>query len=146
MRPSDFLVLATELAARETESCWRSAVSRAYYAAFHACRDFLNDLGFVIRQGDQAHAAVYRRLSNSNVAEINGIGTALMELRRLRNLADYELRRSFASVTAHKAVQDAQQLFDDLASPRDHSTRSLIAGNIRTYERDVPRDVTWRQV
>jgi uncharacterized protein (UPF0332 family) len=34
----DFLALAARLAGDATEADWRTAVSRAYYAAFHVAR------------------------------------------------------------------------------------------------------------
>ncbi len=37
----DFLSLAARLAADTTEADWRTAASRAYYAAFHAARQLL---------------------------------------------------------------------------------------------------------
>lgn len=112
MPPRDFLLLAGELSPRKTEACWRSAASRAYYAAFHVARDFLNSLGFAIRQGDQSHAAVYRRMSNTKVADVDQAGNLLIDLRRLRNQADYDLQRSFAAADARKAIQAAERLFD----------------------------------
>jgi hypothetical protein len=42
----DFLPLATRLAAGTTEADWRTAVSRAYYAAFHVARRLFTDLKF----------------------------------------------------------------------------------------------------
>ncbi|MBI3465767.1 MAG: hypothetical protein HY000_22350 [Planctomycetes bacterium] len=42
----DFLPIAQGLLAGAAEAAWRSAVSRAYYAAFHAARQLLDNLGF----------------------------------------------------------------------------------------------------
>jgi uncharacterized protein (UPF0332 family) len=42
----DFLSLATRLATGATEADWRTAVSRAYYAAFHVARRLFADLNF----------------------------------------------------------------------------------------------------
>ena len=145
MPPRDFLLLAGELSPRNTEACWRSAASRAYYAAFHVARDFLNSLGFAIRQGDQSHAAVYRRLSNTRVPDVDDVGNRLIDLRRLRNQADYDLHRSFAAADARKAIQAAERLFDIVNAQRDQQALASLATNIRTYERDVLRDITWRQ-
>ena len=36
----DYLVLAEELSLRTSEACWRTAVSRAYYSAFHRTREY----------------------------------------------------------------------------------------------------------
>ena len=45
MAGPDFLPLAGRLVAGTTEPEWRTAVSRAYYAAFHVARRLLEDLG-----------------------------------------------------------------------------------------------------
>ena len=44
----EFLTLAARLAAGAAEEDWRSAVSRAYYSAFHVARQLLSDLGFTV--------------------------------------------------------------------------------------------------
>jgi uncharacterized protein (UPF0332 family) len=44
----DFLSLAARLGADTTEADWRTAVSRAYYAAFHAARQLLTGLNFTV--------------------------------------------------------------------------------------------------
>jgi hypothetical protein len=44
----DFLTLAESLAEESNEAAWRSAVRRAYYAAFHVAWDFLATLRFTV--------------------------------------------------------------------------------------------------
>ena len=56
MTGSDFLPLANQLAAAATEPEWRTAISRAYYAAFHVARQLLEELGFRVPWADRAHA------------------------------------------------------------------------------------------
>ena len=46
MNGRDFLDVANDLLASPREAAWRSAVSRAYYVAFHVARELLGDLGF----------------------------------------------------------------------------------------------------
>src|SRR5918912_522186 len=55
MTGREFLPLAARLAAGGTEPEWRSAVSRAYYAAFHVARELFTDLGFTVPRAEQAH-------------------------------------------------------------------------------------------
>src|SRR4051812_2866511 len=64
MNGRDFLSSARRLAAGPDEADWRSAVSRAYYAAFHAARDLLADLRFRTPRADRAHNYLYVRLNN----------------------------------------------------------------------------------
>lgn len=48
IRPRDQLKLAESLCRGTSESEWRCAVGRAYFAAFHQAREFLQALGFQI--------------------------------------------------------------------------------------------------
>src|SRR6266436_1986042 len=92
MKSRDFLTLAQRLVSESAEVSWRSAVSRAYYAAFHVARELLEDLGFVVPQGDRAHAYLWLRLSNSGDPLVVKTGRRLGDLRRWRNRADYDVR------------------------------------------------------
>jgi len=53
MSGRDFLPLAQRLAAGPTEAEWRTAVSRAYYAAFHVARLLMTDLGFAVPRDER---------------------------------------------------------------------------------------------
>ena len=55
MTGREFLTVARQLAGASTEAEWRSAISRAYYAAFHVAREFLEELQFVVPRADRAH-------------------------------------------------------------------------------------------
>ena len=83
----DFLSLAARLAAAATEADWRTAVSRAYYAAFHVARQLLADLNFTVPRADRAHQYLVFRLSNSGEPAVEQAGRDLETLRRLRNRA-----------------------------------------------------------
>ena len=60
MTGADFLPLAHDLAAASSEPEWRTAVSRAYYTAFHVARQLLEDLGFRVPRADRGHAGADR--------------------------------------------------------------------------------------
>jgi hypothetical protein len=81
----DFLILAARLAAGNNEADWRTAVSRAYYAAFHVARPLFSDLGFTVPRADRAHQYLVYRLSNSGDAAVEQAGRDPETLRRLRN-------------------------------------------------------------
>ena len=139
----DYLVLAEELSLRTSAACWRTAVSRAYYSAFHRTREFLANLGFRTRQSDQAHAGLYRRLSSSNVRELNEAARLLMELRRIRNQADYEFNKALPKTEAIKSIDHATQIFEMLDGHCEPESLVSMTDTIRAYERDVLREVTW---
>ena len=50
----EFLSLAARLASGGAEADWRTAVSRAYYAAFHVARRLFADLNFTVPRADRA--------------------------------------------------------------------------------------------
>ena len=64
MTGRDFLPSAHQLAAGGTEAAWRTAVSRAYYAAFHCARELLENMSFRVPRADLAHKYLIFRLSN----------------------------------------------------------------------------------
>ena len=66
----DYLGLAITLRDGATEAEWRSASSRAYYAAFHVARRFLLSLGFSVPRADRAHAYPWMRLANSGHPDV----------------------------------------------------------------------------
>jgi uncharacterized protein (UPF0332 family) len=144
MNPHEFLDLAAEWSTGPSEGEWRSAVSRAYYAAFHVAQDLLRQVGFAVPQDDQAHAYAWLRLANSGNPDVQRAGNDLNELRRMRNRADYDLQRPFEQRTAIDFVLSATsivELLEDLARTQPVLDRILAA--IRDYERDVLREVTW---
>src|SRR5713101_8397962 len=107
MNVRDFLTLAKALANETTEVAWRSAVSRAYYGAFHVARQLLEDLGFTVPQADRAHAYLWLRLSNCGHLQLTDAGRVLNDLRRQRNWSDYDLNRPLAQQVAAGQVREA---------------------------------------
>jgi uncharacterized protein (UPF0332 family) len=139
----DYLSLADTLAQGTTEAEWRSACSRGYYAAFHVARELLLALGFRVPQADRAHGFLWLRLSNAGVVEVNNAGSLLNDLRRERNRADYDDRRTLARPTADQSVRFAEEIIQALDAASVEPVRSQITDAMKTYERDVLKDVTW---
>jgi uncharacterized protein (UPF0332 family) len=140
----EFLTLADAWSRGATEGEWRSAVSRAYYAAFHEARRLLRDLGFQAPRGDQAHAFLWLRLSNCGEPQLIRVGMDLNDLRRDRNRADYDLAQNVSRADAVASVQRARRIVQLLAAGRVEPTRTNILNAMRVYERDVLKNVTWR--
>lgn len=69
-----FLDVADELAAGVHGGHWRSAVSRAYYAAFHFARALLEACGFAVPCAESAHGYLAFRLSNCGHVDLSYIG------------------------------------------------------------------------
>jgi uncharacterized protein (UPF0332 family) len=144
MKPRDFLELADTLCTEITEAAWRTAVSRAYYAAFHTARQLLRQCGFAVPPADQAHAYLWLRLANSGHPDVQRAGNDLSILRHIRNWADYDLDRPMDHATAFGQVQAGDsiiQLLEQVAG--EPTVREPVIEAMKTYERDVLRQVTW---
>jgi hypothetical protein len=143
MNPRDFLDVADEWAANNREAEWRSAVSRAYYAAFHVACTLLRRCGFAVPEADQSHAFAWLRLSNAGHPDVQQRGADLKTLRSVRNWADYALERPLDQALAHGQVQlalDVVKLLDAVMASGDLMQK--ITGAIQVYERDVLHQVT----
>jgi uncharacterized protein (UPF0332 family) len=139
----DYLTLANTLAGGTTEAEWRSACSRAYYAAFHVARALLAGLHFRVPQADRAHSYLWLRLSNSGVLEVTQAASLLGDLRRDRNQADYDDHRTFTQAMATRNVNFAEQVIQALDAAAVEPVRTQITDAMKVYERDVLHDVTW---
>jgi uncharacterized protein (UPF0332 family) len=139
----DFLTLAERWVNGAGEAEWRSAVSRAYYAAFHEARELLRDLGFRVPRGDQAHAYLWMRLSNCGDPQVQLAGSELNRLRRDRNRADYDIEQDLLQADARADVRLARTISQVFHAARAEPTRSQVTDAMRVYERDVLRNVTW---
>jgi uncharacterized protein (UPF0332 family) len=145
MNPRDILDVADVLVSGIKEADWRSAVSRAYFAVFHAARRLLAQCGFLVPRGEQTHGYLWNRLANSGHPDVQNAGNDANHLRGLRNWADYDLDRQFRQDTAVMQVQAADaalRLLETVAA--ELHVRSRITETMKIYERDVLRQVTWR--
>ncbi len=143
MTGRDFLTVAKQLAAGGTEAEWRSAISRAYYAAFHVARELLEDLRFTVPHADRAHAYLSRRLANCGQARTQQGGAGLNALRGVRTQADYDLHRPVTAQLAALHVQIAEQIAQSLQDALQEPVRSQVTIAMRSYERDVLKEQTW---
>jgi len=144
MNSRDFLSLAQRLVSEAAEVSWRSAVSRAYYAAFHVARELLEDMGFAVPRADRAHAYLWRHLSNCGDPNVQAAGHQLNDLRGDRNEADYDLGLSLARKVANGQVRAAQKIIDIFQAAGTEPTRSAILDSMKTYERDILKEETWK--
>ena len=125
MNGRDFLRLARQLAAGRTEAEWRTAIGRAYYAAFHVARQLLEDLKFRVPHADRAHKYLALRLSNAGDPAIQLAGSDLDQLRSERNHADYDLRMPLARAVAATRIQLAEKIIRVLDA-LDAATRTQM--------------------
>lgn len=143
MDPREFLTLAQQLSLATTEAAWRSAISRAYYAAFHVARQLLEDLGFAVPQADRAHAYLWLRLSNCGDPLVQKAGRGLKDLRRDRNWADYDLTHPIGQSLSQNQQSFAARIIQAFETASLEPTPTQITDAMKIYERDVLQDVNW---
>ena len=86
---TDFLELAKEISSRSDDAALRSALSRAYYAAFGMAIDALEAAGHSISRAAAAHSQVWLLYQQANNGPRHYIGVDGARLRNLRRMADY---------------------------------------------------------
>lgn len=143
MTGRDFLAVANALATGPTEAEWRSAISRAYYAAFHTAREFMTRLRLRVPAGEQAHAYLWLRLGNSGDPAADVIGRLLRDLRGRRNIADYDLGRPRSKANAVDATTDARDLISRMDALAGTPAETAIRDGMRAYEQNVLKVDSW---
>ena len=145
MEPRAFLDAAHVFVQNSGPAQLRSAISRAYYAAFHASVAILLGLGLDLpssragrRRGDD-HRFVQLCWLNSGDGQVARIGRQLGDLRVDRNKADYDLQdedaedadvAAYCVELAGRLLQALERVFDD----ERHCAR--IQGALQTLDHD----------
>lgn len=117
---SEFLDLAKELAGKKQsisieEARLRSAISRAYYAAFWEARKFLQKKhGERLPYKGQAHGLMKDFFVNHSDPNYQSIGGDLDVLLNLRRQADYGWQFTGLSTFADNAIQLAETIVKTL--------------------------------
>jgi uncharacterized protein (UPF0332 family) len=112
--PVDLLTWANANSTGRGEECLRAAVSRAYYAAYHTCRNWHLKLPLPgsSKSSGGSHDELISQLmhpSTQCTAEQSSIsrqlGGALTDLKILRTVADYRLEVTLLPASAQEACQ-----------------------------------------
>lgn len=134
-----FIDYASKLAARNaaTEAEQRSAVSRAYYGAYHLAKSFLERLGFTIQERN--HDFVKNCFVSSGQKLAKQVGIRLGDLRTQRNRADYDLKASFPldggdpQTFLRLWVESAKEVESLLSQCAEDSVRSLVKAEVEQF-------------
>ncbi|MGI8854687.1 MAG: hypothetical protein ACR2JW_02965 [Thermomicrobiales bacterium] len=119
----DFLTLANDIKGRSEEQYKRTAISRAYYAAYCSARDwYVNEWGAIPKDPNKSrqgsHEAVwdaYQSPRHAGDKRYSKIGARGDSLKRLRVWADYYLPfPTKLDVQVTIALSTAKNLIDDL--------------------------------
>lgn len=145
MTPDEFLSVAIRLSNSQLEGDLRSAVSRAYYGAFHTVRMFLEEVGVCFSDrnlyGADIHTKVQFCLTASGNADGVKASDKLRSLRIRRNEADYNfaskkfLRRADVIIM----IGIAQDIVDAVERCRRGPGYTEDCHRIGCYARDVLR-------
>ena len=143
MDARDFQALAVDLA----EFGWRSshfrtAIGRAYYAAFNIGAEFLRAQQLNVPRSGWGHKYVSRALGSSGNLSVRRAGQQLNDLRTQRNRADYDMRREDVEkrATARLNVAQAARIIAVLDSLPALSSAAQIVQAMRQWDRTKPRD------
>ncbi len=107
----DYLAFAREVVASSrgpSEASARAAASRAYYAAFHVCRELLERRRGATFGRAQLHAAVIGGLREEH--DTAALGLHLDRLRARRLHADYNAAQAFQLADAEGAIELASRV------------------------------------
>ena len=110
---SQYLVLAKELSTRTDEAALRSAISRAYYAAYHHAKSFCASKSIVIIQSgaNSEHFDLWDTFGKKGGPTFANIHTRGDRLKRKRHNADYDSGISGLAVVVGDSIKDADAIF-----------------------------------
>ncbi len=139
MAPEAFVHFASQLTVRPTAgpAAFRSAVSRAYYGAYHRARQLLEALGIRCTTGkSNEHMYLQRLLQGSSVAEAVEVGRLLGNLLENRRDADYELAEASAETIglAKACSERAHDLLVLIAQCEQPTLAAAIKQGVLAYK------------
>ncbi|HVC94954.1 MAG TPA: HEPN domain-containing protein [Pirellulales bacterium] len=142
MDPIEFIEVAEQLLDDGNEPRLRSAVSRAYYGAFHAARRFLQDCGVQVPKSD-VHDKLRWCLQESGSSELETCSRRLDTLRAERNKADYDLGDpKFKKLSPTRLqVRESRVIVATINSMSADTQFSVVRDRLRDYAVNVLR---WR--
>ncbi len=109
-----FLVQAST--SPNSEALLRSAISRAYYAAFNLAQQFIADKdGVIFAPDSDVHSKIGQYFIMSSNLKRRRLGYRLRNLRKLRNRADYANNFPNLLLDAGSAVADARAIIAALS-------------------------------
>jgi uncharacterized protein (UPF0332 family) len=141
MSGDDFFSLAQQLATGSSPAEMRSAVSRAYYSAFHIGLDLLEAVGIQVSRGAACHSQLPQILQNGDDDAMKKIGSKLDTLRGIRNIADYKLQdpQLEKKLRAIQELMLAKEIIDGVKNCMPDGTPSEYHQAIRDYAKNILR-------
>ena len=114
----EFLILARELGGRtDSESALRSAISRAYYAAYNAARAYCVQKNIQVFNVKGSHQDLWDALQRENDILLRTASVKGDRLRRKRALADYEDEMDALVPTVERCLDESHEILKTLGLP-----------------------------
>ena len=134
MRPDEFLEVADKLRVIDTSAALRSAVSRAYYAVFHAATVAQLKLG---ARRTRSHDVLGSRLQASPDSAVRLLGDRFLSLKARRVESDYRIGSPTDvehPATVGALVDEARELLSMLADLPTSERANAAAVGIRIFD------------
>lgn len=114
----EFLTSAKALAEnpKSLEIDLRNAVSRAYYAAFHACNSSVNLKEY---ENTGSHENLIRSMLDSSDNELVALGLQLRKCKIKRHKADYKLNQSVLIGETNQVITECSKILDAISSDKE---------------------------
>jgi uncharacterized protein (UPF0332 family) len=112
-----YLVLARELGARGDESALRSAVSRAYYAAYNAAEAYCSKNNIQIFKVKKSHEDLWNAFLRDGSVILRTVHDKGDRLRRKRTQADYYSEVSGLASMAEQSLEESHDILRSLGLP-----------------------------
>jgi hypothetical protein len=141
MEPSEFIATAVRLSASNRESDLRSAVSRAYYGAYHVALDYVSRAGVSLPTAADSHEKLVWCLEAGGHDLAAKVAVRLGLLRRDRNVADYDLRdtRFQSALNVRIQLDRVRELMAALDACSVEPVRTQVWASIREYAQSILR-------
>ncbi len=140
MDPERFLELARILKGGPgTPENYRTAISRAYYAAFHVGVEALRSIGIRPSDGPGGHGEVVRCLGACGASDLQEAGIRLKILHSRRRQADYKLSDLNVETRqeADLACLDSKEIIDQVNSLASKGPNAAAISEMRQFARDI---------
>ncbi|MEO5331148.1 MAG: hypothetical protein H7839_03930 [Magnetococcus sp. YQC-5] len=120
--PQQYLAIAQTLLQHQDEMHDRSATNRAYYGAFHACKNLASTFNLdQYAKGRGTHHRLITALQHIPLSDQEGpnrdqtlrirqVGVLLPTIKSLREAADYNIVNNYPEKHAERAVQLSQEI------------------------------------
>ena len=110
--PDSILEFAAAMSEGDAEVDWRNATSRAYYAAYHRCRALATTMDpHADLSTGESHRVVHEILLEG-AGGFRSLAYQLGALRRIRNVADYEIEGDFDQSSCRNSVATCRKVLE----------------------------------